>query len=116
MSFEVAHYEDMNKVLQNHIKKTALVGNYLIEAYLRTRRRYENYAENAKGVKIIVRSSDLSGETSVSNRKVTDPKLTWSRVITFGVSRGCISCRVHSALIDVLDVASVVLQCGGFHV
>ncbi len=42
VSFEVAYYEDINKVLQNHIKKTALVGNYLIEAYLRTRRRYEN--------------------------------------------------------------------------
>ncbi len=35
---------------------------------MRTNRR----TENAKGVKITVRSDDLSGKRSVSNREVTD--------------------------------------------
>ncbi len=52
--------------------------------------------QKRQGGQVIVRSREISGKRSVSNRKVMN-RLTWSRV----TSRGRISCRVHSTLLDV---------------
>ncbi len=68
--------------------------------------------ENQSTAGSCVRCENLSDERSVSNwetMKRTNTKQTlW-------VSYGCIFCRVHSALIDVLDDVIVVLRYVDFH-